>query len=133
MKYAPYIGILAAILLIIACFMPWAYYPDIKQTFTGFYSNQNNYGRPGRAFLFLAVLSSVLFLIPRLWAKRLNQFLGILLLAYAIKSFILFASCYNGNCPEKRIGLILLLISSIFILGATLFSGVKIPEEPKNQ
>jgi hypothetical protein len=133
MKFAPYIGILAAMLLIIACFMPWAYYPDINQTFTGFYSKQNNYGKPGEAFLFLAVVSSVLFLIPKLWAKRVSQFLGIIILAYAIKSFILFASCYKGICPEKRAGLFLILISAIFILIASLFSGVKVPEEPKNQ
>jgi len=133
MKYAPLIGILAAILLIIACFMPWAYYPDIHQTFTGFYSNQNNYGKPGKAFVFLAVLGSVLFLIPKLWAKRVSQFLGIIILAYAIKSFILFASCYQGICPVKKTGLFLLLISAIFILIASLFSGVKLPDEPKNQ
>ena len=66
MKYAPYIGILAAILLIISCFLPWAYYPDIQQTFTGFYSHENTYGRPGKAFIFLALLITIFLLIPRL-------------------------------------------------------------------
>lgn len=133
MKYAPYIGILAAALLITASFIPWAYYPDINQTFNGFYSNQNIYGRPGKAFVFLAALSTVLFLIPKLWAKRLNQFLGIIILAYAIKSFNLFASCYQGICPQKKPGLFLMLIAALFILIGSLFSGVKLPEEPENQ
>ncbi|HEY4156199.1 MAG TPA: hypothetical protein VGM24_12250 [Puia sp.] len=133
MKYAPYIGILAVIVLILSCFMSWAYYPDINQTFTGFYSNQNIYGKPGRAFVFLAVCICILFLIPKLWAKRISQFLGILILAYAIKSFILFTSCYNGICPVKKTGVFLMLISSLFILLAGLFTGVRLPDESKNQ
>jgi hypothetical protein len=133
MKYVPYIGALAALLLITACFLPWAYYPDIHQTFTGLYSNQNNYGRPGKAFIFLAVVSSALFFIPKLWAKRVNQFIAIVILAYAVKSFTLFASCYAGICPEKKIGLVLMLTAAIIILIASLFSGIKITEDSKNQ
>jgi hypothetical protein len=120
-------------LLITASFIPWAYYPDINQTFNGFYSNQNIYGRPGKALVFLAALSTALFLIPKLWAKRLNQFLSIIILAYAIKSFNLFASCYQGICPQKKPGLFLMLIAALCILIGSLFSGVKLPEEPKNQ
>jgi len=133
MKFAPYTGILASILLIIACYMPWAYYPDIHQTFTGFYSHQNNYGKPAKAFIFLAVLSAVLFLIPKIWAKRVSQLTGVILLAFAVKTFILFSSCYQGICPDKKPGLFLVLISAVLILIASLFTGVKIPEEPKNQ
>ena len=133
MKYAPHIGILAAILLIISCFLPWAYEPDIHQTFTGFYSKENIYGRPVKAFIFLAVVVMILTLIPRLWAKRVGQLLGIFILAYAVKSFILFTSCYNGVCPEKKAGIFLVLFSAIFILIASLFTGIKIPGESKDQ
>lgn len=133
MKYAPHIGILAAILLIISCFLPWAYYPDIHQTFTGFYSKENIYGRPAKAFIFLAVVVMILTLIPRLWAKRVGQLLGIFILAYAVKSFILFTSCYNGVCPEKKAGIFLVLFSAIFILIASLFTGIKISGESKDQ
>jgi len=133
MKYAPYIGILAAILLIISCFLPWAYYPDIQQTFTGFYSHENTYGRPGKAFIFLALLITIFLLIPRLWAKRAGQVTGIVILAYAVKTFILFTSCYNGVCPEKKAGIFLVIFSAIIILIAGLFTGVKIPPERKDE
>jgi hypothetical protein len=129
MKYAPYIGVLAAMLLIISCFFPWAYYPDIQQTFTGFYSHENTYGRPGKTFIFLALLVTVFLLIPRLWAKRAGLVTGIVNLAYAIKTFILFTSCYNGICPEKKAGIFVVIFSAIIILMASLFTGVKIPEE----
>ncbi|MEO6960723.1 MAG: hypothetical protein ABIY90_02085 [Puia sp.] len=133
MKYAPYIGALAAILLITACFMPWTYYPDIHQTFNGFYSHQDNYGKPGKAFIFLAVFSIILFFIPKIWAKRVGQITAVIILAYAIKTFILFSSCYAGICPEKKPGIFLVLLAALFILAASLFTGVKLPEESKNQ
>ena len=133
MKYAPYIGILAAVIIIISCFLPWAYYPDIHETFTGLYSKENIYGRPGKTFIFLSVIIMILFLTRRLWAKRVSQVIGIVILAYAVKAYILFTSCYNGICPEKKAGIFLIMISALVILIAGLFTGVKIPEEQKNQ
>jgi hypothetical protein len=37
MKYSQWTGIVAALLLIAACFMPWAYFPDLGKNFTGFF------------------------------------------------------------------------------------------------
>ncbi|HVY73501.1 MAG TPA: hypothetical protein VG890_01655 [Puia sp.] len=131
MKYALYTGLTATVILILSCFMSWAYYPDIQQTFTGFYSHQNNYGKPGFVMCFMAVLIFIFLLIPRLWAKRSSQVAAVFLLAYAVKTFILFASCYNGICPEKRAGLFLMLGSAILILFAALFTGIKLSGEPE--
>ena len=75
----------------------------------------------------------ILFFIPKIWAKRVGQITAVIILAYAIKTFILFASCYAGICPEKKSGIFLVLWSAIFILAASLFTGVKLPEESKNQ
>jgi hypothetical protein len=133
MKYAPFIGILFAMILVASCFMPWAYYPDIRETFNGFYSHQNNYGRPGKAFVFLATLCIILFIIPKIWARRAGQVMGVILLAFAIKTYFLFSACYLGVCPEKKPGLLLMVGSALLVLIAALFSGAKIPEEQKPQ
>ncbi len=122
MKYAPYIGIAAALLLIVFCFIPWAYYPDLQENFTGFYSKQNNYGKPGKTFIFLAIISIVLFLVPKTGAKWANQVTGVLIFAYAIKTYILFASCYNTICPQVKPGLIGILVFSLVILICSLLS-----------
>jgi glycerol uptake facilitator-like aquaporin len=122
LKYAAYIGVAAALLLILFCFLPWAYYPDLQENFTGFYSRQNNYGKPGKTFIFLSVISIILFLIPKLWAKRLNQFICVLIFAYGLKTFILFSSSYNTYSPEVKPGLIGILLFSIVILISSLFS-----------
>jgi len=128
MKYSTYIGIGASVVLIIACFLPWAYYPDLDKIFNGFFSEKNQYGRPGKAILFFSIISIVLFLIPRVWAKRLNQFVGVLTFAYCIKTYVLFASCYHGICPEKKEGLYLLMISSVIMLIAALLPDMKLKE-----
>ena len=85
-----YIGIVAALLLIIFCFIPWAYYPDLQENFTGFYSSQNNYGKPGKAFIFLSVLSIVFFLIPKVWAKMGQPVYGYIDFRLCIKNLYSF-------------------------------------------
>ena len=122
MKYAVYTGIAAALLLIVFCFIPWAYYPDLHENFTGFYSKQNNYGKPGKTFIFLSLISIVLFLVPKIWAKRVNQVVCVLIFAYAMKNYFIYAACYLGICPEIRMGLIGMLIFSLVILISSLLS-----------
>jgi len=126
LKYSAVTGIVAALLLIFFCFLPWAFYPDLQENFTGFYSNHNYYGRPGRAFVFLAVFSMVLFLIPRVWARWVNQVTGIILFAYAIKTYVLYTSCYNTICPQVKFALPAVLVSTLVILVCTLLSKAKV-------
>lgn len=126
MKYAAVTGIAAAILLIFFCFLPWAYYPDLQENFTGFYSSHNHYGRPGKTFSFLSVVSIIMFLIPKIWARWVNQLVGVVLLAYAIKTYVLFSSCYNTICPQVKFALPAVLASSLIILICGLLSRAKV-------
>ena len=125
------IGLIACIVLVVACFMPWAYYADINETFTGFYSYQNQYGKPGKFLTLVGVVAFVFMYIPKVWAKRINLFVGALALGYAIKSYILFTSCYNAYCPEKQPGIFIMIVSCILILFAAIFPDMKIEKAPK--
>ena len=121
MKYSRWIGILASIVLIIACFMPWTYHPDIQKTFNGFFSENNLYVKPGKVLIFFSVIAITFFAIQKLWAKRWNLLICSLNVAFAIKSFILFSGCYKGICPDKKMGLWLVLITAtIMLLAASL-------------
>jgi hypothetical protein len=126
LKYASFIGITAALLLVCSCFLPLAYYPDLQENFTGFYSRQNQYGKPGIAFIFLSLIGIILFLIPRLWAKRVNQVVAVLTFAYALKTFILFSSSYFSFHPQIKSGLIGILVFSLIILICSLLSKAKL-------
>lgn len=126
MKYSKWIGVLAGMVLIVICFMPWTYYADLHKTFTGFFSEKNAYGKPGILFVFFGTTFIVLSFIAKLWAKRINLFLSAMIVAYAIKTYILYTSCYNAYCPEKKAGIYLVLICSILILVAAVFPDMKI-------
>ncbi len=132
LKFLHWVGLAACITLIVSCFMPWSYYADAsiikeaERTFTGFYSLGNNYGKPGKFLVGLGVIALTLMLLPKIWAKRTNLFVCALTVGYAIKSYILFTSCYNAYCPEKKLGVFLMLISSIVMLIASAFPNLRL-------
>ena len=131
MKYSKPVGIIACIILVVVCFMPWTYHADINKTFTSFFSENNAYGRPGKFLIFFAVASGVLILLQKIWAKRLHLFLSALFTGYAIKTYILFTSCYNAYCPEKKFGIYLMILSCFIILVVTVLPEMKIVKEKK--
>jgi len=73
-------------------------------------------------------MAIVLYLVPRIWAKRTNMFVAAIVLAFAIKCFILYTSCYTGICPEKRIGIFLVLLASMVMVAAALTPKIAVKE-----
>ena len=132
LKYLHWIGIVACITLMISCFLPWVYFADAniaKETeriFTGFYSYHNEYGKPGKFLIFFGAFTLVFMLLPKVWAKRANLFICSLTVAYAIKTFILFSSCYNNYCPQKLFSLYLMVCCTLVMLLASVFPKLKI-------
>ncbi|HUB62109.1 MAG TPA: hypothetical protein VL978_15445 [Puia sp.] len=129
MKYSQWIGIVAALLLVAACFMPWAYFPDLGKDFTGFFSEENRYGRPGKLLTFFGIVMIVLFAVPKVWAKRANIIVAAITVAFVIRSYILFTGCYGGVCPGKRAGIFLVLAASVVAMIATLFPDQAVKQE----
>lgn len=128
-KYLQPVGLAACLLLVVACFMPWCYYADINETFTGFYSHDNLYGKPGKLLTGIAVIAFILMWLPKVWAKRTNLFVCALGVGYAIKSFVLFTSCYNAYCPQKKAGIYIMLLSAFIMLIASAFPDLKIKDK----
>ena len=129
MKHSQWIGVAAALLVIAACYMPWAYFPDLQKDFTGFFSEQNRYGKPGKVLLFLSAVAIILFLVPKMWAKRANIFAGGVSFAWSLKSFILYSACYRGTCPERRIGIFLVLFGGLIVFVATLLPDLPVKSD----
>ena len=132
MKNSKWIGLLAGISLIISCFLHWAYYADLHTFFTGFFSEQNMYGKPGKFLVFFALASICLLFMQKVWASRVNLFLSALFTGYAVKTYILFVSCYNAYCPEKQPGIYLMLISCILLLIVSIFPGIHLKEKSES-
>lgn len=118
-------GLIACLALIGSCFLPWAYYQQIGETFTGFHVTRFSTGTYyGRAGIFITVLSIIIFvltLLPRVWGKRVNLFLSALLFAYCIRSYIIFTSSLFENEVHKRPGIYLIIFFSFLVLVSSIF------------
>lgn len=132
-KILHYLGLAACILLAVSCFMPWAYYNDpaitdpSQRMFTGFYTYQNYYGKPGKFLTAFAAISFILKLAPKVWAKRLDLFLCAFCMAYALTTFLRFLRQYGAAImPEAQIGVYLMLAASVVLLLAAIFPDLKV-------
>ncbi|MEO6583024.1 MAG: hypothetical protein ABIO05_01800 [Ferruginibacter sp.] len=105
--------------------MPWTFYHSIQQTFTGFhvvpFPAGNYYGKAGIPITILSSIILLLLLTPKLWAKRVNLFLAGLLVAYTIRTYIIFTSALFKGEVEKYAGIYLIIIFSFLIMITSLF------------
>ena len=132
MRYSQWIGVAASLALIGSCFLNWAWYPDLDLHFTGFYSYKNYYGKPGKLLVILSIIALVLFLVPRIWAKRWNLLVNAVAISYAVFSYITFSRCYAASiCPRKEAGLFVMIGSAAVMLLMALLPDGQISKEEK--
>lgn len=130
-RYLKWIGLAAAALLVVSCFSPWVFIESRNLTLSGIDTTGTNYGKPAYIHFMLTGVFVLLTLVPRLWAKRVNLLVVALNLAWAIRNFFMIAACQGGECPEKKTGLLLVLLSSVIMLISALFPDMKLPAEKK--
>ena len=116
MKYSNVIGVVAAIILIVFCFLPWVYIESIKTTITGLNTAPTRFGKPGILHIVFSLVSIILFLIPATWSKGTNLFIVAFNFAWAVRNFLLIPQCELGDCPQKLFGLYIILLVSILIV-----------------
>src|SRR4051794_6934849 len=119
MKYSNYIGSITAVILISFCFLPWAYIDTIHATITGMRAEHTNFGRPGLLHICFSVLSIVFFLVPAVWAKRTNLFIGAFNFAWSIRNYLVITQCEVGECPHKQLGIFSIVFFSGLLLVMT--------------
>ena len=128
MKYSNYIGSIAALVLICFCFLPWVYIDAIQTTITGMRAEHTNFGRPGLLHICFSVLSIIFFLVPAVWAKRTNLFIGAFNFAWSIRNYLVITQCEVGECPHKQFGIFAIVIFSALLLVMTMLPDVKLKE-----
>ncbi|MFZ9386719.1 MAG: hypothetical protein ACO25B_02460 [Chitinophagaceae bacterium] len=125
-KLFKWAGLLAAALLVASAFLPWVIIESRGLVLTGVDTTGTNYGRPAY-FHFVIVEFFVLFtLVARLWAKRANLAVVAINTAWAIRNFLVIASCQGGECPLRQVGLWLALGSSLLMLLSALFPDMEV-------
>lgn len=116
MKYIKLTGAVVVTLLIASCFMHWAWYPDLEKYFTGFYSEEGYYGKPGILLSVVGLFGLLTYLFPKGILVKINLAMAGIGFAYAIKSFILYGGGYDGYMPEKQFGLYLMMLTTFLHL-----------------
>jgi hypothetical protein len=131
MRYMTWIGLAAGILLVVSCFLPWVIITSQNITVTGIDATGTNFGKPGYTHFVLGFFFIIFHLIPKLWAKRVNLLVVALNIAWAVRNYFIISMCREGDCPEKQIGLWLVLGASALMLLAALFPDIQLKQEKK--
>jgi hypothetical protein len=71
----------------------------------------------------------ILFLVPRVWAKRFNLLAGTIALAFGIRCYFVFSHCYRGICPDKKAGIFLVVIAALIMTLAAVLPDMKLKKE----
>ena len=120
MKYSAHIGILFCGILVLTAYFPWIYIETLKLDVTGVGADiKTVFGKPALMNFYLLPIIILFFLIPKLWAKKLNPFVGAINFAWALRNFLLLSTCRNGECPQQKIALYFYFLSAIVILVMT--------------
>ena len=91
MKYSQTLGVVFALLLISACYLPWCIIPSKALIISGMNTTGTVLGKPGYMHIFFGVISILLFVIQRVWSKRVNLLIMALNFAWAIRNYLLMS------------------------------------------
>lgn len=129
MRYMKWIGLAAAVLLVVSCFSPWVLIEEKNITISGIDTTGTNYGKPAYLHFFLSFFFIIFTLVPRIWAKRANLAVAALNIAWAIRNFIIISACQAGDCPVKKSGIWMMGLASLLMLLSSFFPDMKLPKE----
>ena len=129
MRLIKWIGVIAAMILIVSCFLAWVTIDSKNLIISGVDAPGTNYGKPGYFNLLMTLFFLLFTFIQRIWSKRINLLVAALNLAWAVRNYFIISACQGGECPEKQAGLYLLLAASIAMLISSLFPDIKLPEQ----
>lgn len=133
MNRSQYIAIAAALVLVIACYMPWVQINNPQIVLTGMNTGATRHGKPGLNHFILTFLVLVCTFVPRLWAKRFNLLFAALNFAWAIRNFTVITRCEGGECPVKQWGIYLTIITTFILLVTAFFPNIEIESTPQNK
>ena len=128
-KYSKWVTLVASLLLVASCFMAWAYFPDLNKSFTGWFTERNVYGKPGKWLSFMAIFSIIAQFSPSIFLKRANLLMMALNVAYAFFTFVKYTRSYGIINPNPQPGIYLMLGCSILMLIAALFPSGELKKE----
>jgi len=132
MRFLKPLGALAAVLLIVCCFLVWARIPSQNLSVTGIDTSGTRFGKPGYLHLAFSGIFLLLLFIPRLWSRRINLFFVAFNVAWAFRNLFIIGACFAGECPEKTWAIYALPVCSILMLLTVLLAPEELPVRSSN-
>ena len=129
MKYSQTIGILLSLLLIYCTTQPLVIIDSKHWVITGWETGARSFGQPGKFLVYFAILNCLLFALPYIFAKRTNIVVAALVLAWSIRNYLILATCYMGECPQKQWALYACIASSAGILIMTFLPKINVEKK----
>lgn len=111
--------------LLASCFMPWMSIETRAITISGVDTAGTTFGIPAYFHFFWLALYLFFILFNKVWSKRVAMVVAAFNFAWAVRNFLLIPVCQMGECPVRRIGLYLLLLSSLALIFAGLGGALK--------
>ena len=108
--------LLCILLLCIACFLPWMSLESKGILISGVDTKGTNFGKPAYFHLALMFFAIIFLIINKNWSHKIALFFIAFNLGWALRNFFMIPMCRGGECPDKLIGIYLMLIASILIL-----------------
>ena len=115
MRHMKWIGLAAALLLIVSCFTPWVVIESKNITISGIDATGTNFGKPAYFHFMWTGLCLAFLFFNRLWSSRAALVFSGFNMAWAIRNFFLLSACQMGDCPAKKIGLYLVFFGSMLL------------------
>ena len=109
------LSLLSVVLLVISCFLPWMTIDSKGITITGVNTTGTLYGKPAYFHFLWSGLYLLFLLINKVWSKRAAVGMAAFNIAWTARNFLLLPACQMGECPNRKEGLYLLLISAILM------------------
>lgn len=128
----------AAASLAATCFFTWLVFPSKGLSFRGIdeikvvigitSTKEINWGRPAYFHLVLATVFLLFSFIQKSWARWFRVGAAAFNGAWMVRNFFLLPACGGGtDCPERAVGLYLLLAASLLLF----FASTVVAEEKK--
>ncbi len=111
--------------MIAVCFMPWVHINSINETFTGYhvikFANGTDYGQPWKVICGIAIIIFALNFVNNIVAKVVNLFIAAFLLAYCIRTYVLFTGSLFDGEVTRFAGIYLIVLLSAVLLVCSVF------------
>lgn len=97
-----HILVIIELIIVTACFTPWAKIPSSGITLYGFDTTPTNLGKPAILTLIFSLLTSVVYFLFRTsyWGRNASLFIAALLVSWHIRNWLLLSICNFGECLE---------------------------------